>query len=169
MVFFVLGALAYLLEFVFPIVSGSKAAANASVADNQTAAAYATLQQQARTFNSQLTNCRTLGDPAALAQCFESNDAHFASELQGYSSAMSSIAYPSDVSADVARVQAAVGQASATLDHLSQVGSDLTSYLSAAASSNIVSELNDVTTMTGQLESALGSEAATEAAPAGRP
>ena len=110
--------------------------------------AYATLEQQARTFDAQLTNCRSSGTSAALTQCFESNDAHFATELQSYSNTVSSIDYPSDVSADVAQVQTAVGQASATLTRLSQVGSDLTSYLSAAASSNIASELNNVTTTT---------------------
>jgi Domain of unknown function (DUF4389) len=168
-VFFVLGGLAYVVEFMFPALSGANGAANAAAADNRTASAYATLEQQARTFDAQLTNCRSLRSSAALLQCFESNDAHLASDLQSYSNAVSSIDYPSDVSADVAQVQTAVGQASATLTRLSQVGSDVNSYLSAADSSNIVSELGNVTTATSQLESALGSQAITTAFPATQP
>ncbi len=168
-VFFVLGGLAYVFEFMFPALSGAHAAANAVAADNQTTAAYAILGQQARTFDAQLTNCRSSGNSAALTQCLESNDAHLASELQSYSNTVSSIDYPSDVSGDVAQVQSAVGQASATLTHLSQVGFDISSYLSAAASSNIASELNRVATTTNQLESALGSEATTTASPATQP
>ncbi len=124
---------------------------------------------QARTFDAQLTNCRSSGNSAALAQCFESNDARLATELQSYSNTVSSIDYPSDVAADVTQVQAAVGQASATLTRLSQVGSDLTSYLSAAASSNLAFELNNVTTTTTRLEAALGSAATTTAFPATQP
>jgi hypothetical protein len=168
-VFFVLGALTYVFEFMSPVFSGATGAANAAVADNQTASAYATLEQQARSFNTQLTRCHSLGDPAALSQCFETNDARFASQVQVYSNAVSSIDYPSNVSADVAQVQSAVNQASATLTRLSRAGSDLSSYLSAAASSAIVSELNAVTTTTDQLESALGSQATTTALPVHRP
>lgn len=168
-VFFVLGGLAYVFEFMFPALSGANAAANAAAADNQTASAYATLEAQARTFDAQLTNCRSSGNSAALAQCFESNDARLASELQSYSNTVSSIDYPSDVAADVTQVQAAVGQASATLTRLSQVGSDLTSYLSAAASSNLAFELNNVTTTTTRLEAALGSAATTTAFPTTQP
>ena len=164
-VFFVLGGLAYVFELIFPALSGAHAA-NAVAADNQTAAAYATLEQQARTFDAQLTNCRSLGNSASLTQCLESNDARLASEFQSYSNTVSSIDYPSDVSGDVAQVQSAVGQVSATLTHLSQAGSDISSYLSAAASSNITSEINRVATTTTQLESALGSEATTTAFPA---
>ncbi len=153
-VLFVLGGLLYILEFMLPAVLGITVA-NATVAETETASAYAALQQQAQSFDAQATTCRTLGDPAALAQCFESNDAHFASELQSYSNTLSAIHYPSNVSGDLAAVQSAVGQSSSTLTHLSQVGSDLSSYVTAVSSSNIVSELNQVTTSTNQLESAL--------------
>lgn len=164
-----LGGLAYFFEFMFPALSGANSAASAVAAANRTAAAYATLEQQARAFGAQSTVCRSLGASAALTQCLESNDARLATELQEYSNTVSSIDYPNDVSADVAQVQSAVGRASATLTHLSHLGSDLSSYLSAAASSNVASELNGVTTATSQLESALSSSATTTAFRATQP
>ncbi len=159
-VFFVLGGLLYALWLV-PTFLGVTAAANAAVAENQTASAYATLRQQAQSFDSQATTCRTFGDPTAITQCFESNDSRFASDLQAYSDTLSSIDYPRDVSTEVSALQNAVGQSSATLTRLSRVGSNLSVYVAAVGSSNVVSELNQVTATTQQLESALSTSVTT--------
>jgi hypothetical protein len=158
-VFFVLGGLAYALNFaVRPFVTVT-VAPSAAGAESQTSSAYAVLRQQAQAFDTQVSACRTLSDPSALAQCYESNDARFASGLQTYSGTIASIDYPAGVAGNVSAVQSAVGQASSTLTRLSQQGSDLTKYVAAVGSSNVVSELNDVTTTTNQLESALVAQA----------
>jgi hypothetical protein len=168
-VFFVLGGLLYALNFALPAFVKVTLSGNAAQAQSQTASAYQLLRLQAQAFDRQVAACHSLGSTAALAQCFETNDARFASELQGYASTVSSINYPSDVSTEVSALESATARASATLTRLSQTGPDLTAYVAAVGGSNIVAQLYTVTTTTNELESALGTQVTEAAIPSPSP
>ncbi len=155
-VFFVLGVLGYFVDaaIAIPTFLGVQRASQAVTAQNQTAEAFSTLEQQAQSFSSQGTSCGQMAQSTAAA-CFEANDARFATGLTEYSQALTSIDYPTSVVSQVAAARSAADQASQTLVHLSQLGPDLSTYQSAAGNSNFQAEADQIDATTRQLSSAL--------------
>ncbi len=153
-VFFVLGALAYVSYFVaIPTFLGVTSAR--TLAEDQTNSAVATLGDRFQQFDVQGQACQQNSNPASVAQCFESNDAGLAADLRQFTSTISGIDYPGDVSGDVTAAENAASQASATLTRLSATGPDLTGYLAAVQSSGVVAQIEQVGTAADQLRSAL--------------
>jgi hypothetical protein len=158
--FFVLGVFGYVVyaAVAIPVFLGVQRSNQTVVAQDQTATAYATLEQQAQSFNSEGTSCgRT--SPATAASCFEANDARFASGLDAYAQSLASIAYPTSVAPQAAAARSAAVQASATLVRLSQTGPDFSTYQSAAGNSDFQAEADQIDTTTRQLGSALSAAA----------
>lgn len=156
-VLFVIGALVWLsYQIAFPaLIRNSLTGFEASVAQQQTISAYDTLGEQAESFGKASASCRATIDSSSAALCLESNDARFASDIGGYADTLSTIVYPASVSANVAAVKAAAEQAANTLDSLSRVGPDLSSYEAAVQSSNIESEIDQIDSTTSALNGAL--------------
>jgi hypothetical protein len=154
-ILFVLGGLGYVgASVAAPVFVHVQPIDRAVVAQDQTAAAFTTLEQQAQAFSTAGAHCASLGSGDA-ASCFEANDARFASQLDGYAGALSAIDFPDSVGPQVTAARSAADQAAQTLVHLSQLGPDLTTYEMAAANSNFQAEATQIDATTRQLSQAL--------------
>jgi len=157
-VFFVLGALAYVAipVTVFALGGSITQRVQAVTAQNQTVDAYNTLTTSAKTLQTETAKCsqQATGGTSPVA-CLEASDAEFSTALATYAQSLLLIDFPASVSSEANAAISAAMKASAAMKSLSTVGSSATAYQSAATSHVLQSTLAQVDSTFSQLNSSL--------------